>query len=422
MTGPNRLKRTNRRLWGEITFDDWCTGLDRMLSNAETEAVPGGKIWMVKGGRENSVAGLIDQLAEKAGYEDPWGEVDYIEAMDFVREHFMQDDHSAVFCEITSHMVSGAWGLSQFISGDRGYFYRLADWGIGDDEGEAIPILSAWAPASDAQVYEAAFLKTYLKHWGFGLPPFLGEWAEGPPGLMTNAMAAVLVQRPDMWKTVLDTLKKPERVLPHERLTAAIAQQTGVSIACVDDAYAFLAADTAALVAFLSRGEVPDSVRQGLVGLFWYALLTPEKRQLWETYPNTILEIGTDSKLAIDLRRPIVADTQQWMKQMGFETTFAVLTACNPPERPASEEENRRWTGELEGNVSALGVPLTQADGVSPDGKHREPGYAVAIPIETAKTLAKQFRQAAFFWFDGAQFWIVPALAQAEPIALPLAN
>lgn len=420
MTSPSGGKGTNKRLWGEITFDDWCAALGRLLSTSDGEPVPGGTVWMINGGENNTIGGLLSELAEKAGYEDPWGEADYDEAMQFVREHFMQDDHAAVLCEVTSHMTSGAWGLGQFISGDRGYFYRKADFGVGDDEGEAIPILSAWAPASDPQVYESAFVKTYEKHWGFGLPPDLGEWADGPPKLMTKAISRVLTTESGMWKTVIEKLTKPESAIRNEDLAICIAQQTAVPAEHISEVRSLLGKGSAVVLGELAGGEVPESVRQGLVALFWYALLTPGKRQLWETYPNTILEFSGVQQLAIDLRRPILSDSQRALKAIGFAKSFAVLTACNPLERPASDEDNKRWTDELEKELRALGIRVTKADGVSPDGKHREAGYALGIPMETAKALARKYGQAAFFWFDGEHFWIVPALVQADPIRLPL--
>ena len=70
--------------------------------------------------------------------------------------------------------------------------------------------------------------------------------------------------------------------------------------------------------------------------------------------------------------------------------------------------------------MGPLGATVIPADGVSPDGMHREKGWVATIPLTQAKTLAKNYGQAAFFWFDGDQFWIMPALVQAEPIALPV--
>ncbi|BFU89190.1 MAG: hypothetical protein NTAFB01_03770 [Nitrospira sp.] len=98
---------------------------------------------MVKENSDMTVSHLLWDLATKAGYEEPWEETDYDEALDVVRRHFMWEDHAVIHCEVTSHMASGSWGVGQFVSGDRGYFYRIAEFGVGDDEGEAIPILSA---------------------------------------------------------------------------------------------------------------------------------------------------------------------------------------------------------------------------------------------------------------------------------------
>lgn len=411
--------RTRKKLWGEITCEDWCALLDQKLSTADSDSVAGGTVWMVKEGSGTTIGGMLYELAEKAGYEDPWGETNYDEAMDFVREHFMNDKQTTVLCEITSHMASGAWGLGQFISGDRGYFYRIADYGVGDDEGEAIPILSAWAPAHDVQAYEAAFLKTYTEHWGFGLPPDLGEWAEGPPKLMTKAIATVLAQAPGMWTNVLGKLKEPESALSHPGILRCIAKETGVSEASVLAAHTRFVSDGKRLAVSLANGEADDAIRHGLVALFWYALLLPEKRQLWEVYPQTILEIGANPQVVIDLRQPITAEAHEALKRLGLVDTFAVLTAYNPPGWPSGEEDNQRRTRALEADVESLGRTYRIAIGMSPDGRHREPGYAAAISREQATLLAKKYRQAAFFWFDGRQFLIVSILLQADPVSLP---
>lgn len=139
----------------------------------------------------------------------------------------------------------------------------------------------------------------------------------------------------------------------------------------------------------------------------------------WEAYPNTLIEFHGVRKITVDLRGPIKADLRQALKGIGFEAAFAILTACNPFGHHADEKENCRRTNELANDLSDLLVTMIPADGVSQDGNHRERGYAVAIPRPQAKTLAMKYGQSAFFWFDGEQFWIMPALIQAEPISLP---
>lgn len=375
---------------------------------------------MVGGDWDNTILTVLWRLAEKAGFKEPWEETDYDEALDFVRKHFMQDDDTVVQCEAISHMASGSWGLGQFISGDRGYFYRQAEFGIGDDEGEAIPILSAWAPASDPQVYEAAFLKTYVKHWGCGLPPFLGEWADGPPELMTKAIATVLAQEPNNWTAVLGKLKEPKSAVAHPGILPYIAEETGVPETSVATAHQLFVTDYERLAKSLPIGQVDEAIRHGLVALFWYGLLLPEKRQLWEVYPQTILEIGTNPQVVIDLRQPITAEAHEALKRLGFVDTFAVLTAYNPLDLPSREEEDQRRTRALEADVLALNCTYRSADGRSPDGRHRELGYAAAMSRTDATRLAEQYKQAAFFWYDGAEFSIVPVHVQAKPVRLPI--
>lgn len=239
---------------------------------------------------------------------------------------------------------------------------------------------------------------------------------------MTKAITTVLAQKPDMWAKVLDKLKELGRVPSLFGIIPSIAQQTGVPKASVFAAHRIFTTDPEGLRQSLSKNQEEELLCLGLVALFWYALLIPEKRKLWETYPNTNLELGTEPKLVIDLRQAVPPQTIHALKQIGLQTSFAVLTACDPLERPASQEENRRWTNELGSKLRTLRADLLPADGVSTDGAHREVGYAAAIPIETATDLAKRFRQAAYFWFDGKRFWIMPALVRAEPVPLPLTD
>jgi hypothetical protein len=101
---------------------------------------------------------------------------------------------------------------------------------------------------------------------------------------------------------------------------------------------------------------------------------------------------------------------QQALKSIGFEAAFAILTAYNPFGHHADEKENCRRINELVNDLNDLLVTMIPADGVSLDGNHRERGYAVAIPRRQAKTLTMKYGVSAVFWFDGEQFWIMPAL------------
>jgi len=59
-------------------------------------------------------------------------------------------------------------------------------------------------------------------------------------------------------------------------------------------------------------------------------------------------------------------------------------------------------------------------DGGSPDGTHREPGWAIPASLEEARRLAGEFLQNAVFWFDGERFSVVPVHSPGEPLALPV--
>jgi hypothetical protein len=137
----------------------------------------------------------------------------------------------------------------------------------------------------------------------------------------------------------------------------------------------------------------------------------------WDTYPDTILEIHTSPPLRVDLRAPVPAEMARLLRGLGLGPMWGTVTAHNPGglvERSLNEKREK----ELTAAVAALGVPFVAADGVSPDGTHREPGYAIGGDQEGVVALACEFGQSAIFWFDGATFWIVPALVGDAPIKL----
>jgi hypothetical protein len=148
--------------------------------------------------------------------------------------------------------------------------------------------------------------------------------------------------------------------------------------------------------------------------------LAPEEDPSWQHYGQTILEFFPgEQAVSIDLRKAPVPAAVERLHQRGLPDSFAVLTACDPRGRTATETENRQRTAELKGRLRETGQLWAPADGVSPDGQHREAGIAVALSQEDARRLACDFEQSAFFWYDGAAFWLVGALVQASPVRLP---
>ncbi len=141
-------------------------------------------------------------------------------------------------------------------------------------------------------------------------------------------------------------------------------------------------------------------------------------RRPWGDYPDTLLTFA--GGLAIDLRRPLSPPLRQRLGELGLGRPFGVVTACNPLGSRLDDAANRRLTSLLGQRILAGYGEARPAQGGSPDGSHREPGWAVPAPLEEVKRLAADFLQNAVFWYDGERFSIVPVLGPGEPLPLPL--
>ncbi|MFT4570061.1 MAG: hypothetical protein ACI8TX_002438 [Hyphomicrobiaceae bacterium] len=141
----------------------------------------------------------------------------------------------------------------------------------------------------------------------------------------------------------------------------------------------------------------------------------------WEHYPNTILEIYRDGLLRVDLRLPVDESARNELSNLGLGPRFAIVTACNPHGRSLDAADTHRRIEALDTEIATLPCHFLRADGVSPDGQHRERGFAVDLPQKAAVELASRWQQAAIFWFDVYQFWIVAVPNGNGPaISLPL--
>ncbi|HEY8258335.1 MAG TPA: DUF3293 domain-containing protein [Gemmatimonadales bacterium] len=138
----------------------------------------------------------------------------------------------------------------------------------------------------------------------------------------------------------------------------------------------------------------------------------------WATYPDTIVEIFTSPLLRVDLRHPLPTDLATRLRGLGLGDAWSVITAHNPG-RMLSESENERRERDLWRRAESSGAAFLRADGVNPDGTDREVGVAIALAREGSIALAAEFGQSATFWFDGACFWLDPALVGDRPIRLP---
>ena len=138
----------------------------------------------------------------------------------------------------------------------------------------------------------------------------------------------------------------------------------------------------------------------------------------WRHYPNTILEIYLEPMITLDLRSPIPHGAYARFCEVGLGPEFAVVTVCNPRGRKVDEQENRHRTDEVRILLEQRGYVWVRADGVSPDGLHREEGAAIAMGQDEARLLSVRYEQSAYFWYDGEAVWLIGALGDAEPVRL----
>ena len=81
---------------------------------------------------------------------------------------------------------------------------------------------------------------------------------------------------------------------------------------------------------------------------------------------------------------------------------LAIITAWNPGTERPSALQNAAANRQLEAALQAAGWHYWPACGRSEDGSHTEPSFAVPrIDPAAATALARRFRQAALFYWDG---------------------
>ena len=170
---------------------------------------------------------LVEVLQTEDRQDEANGILEESSLCDVFRPFLEKEPDWEVVCSVTDSMVSGSWGLRSFLIGDRGYLYYEPVWGVGDDEGECLPIAAAWEPVKDAQAFRVCFLLAYERNWqDFCLPPMMGQWAIGPRDVMPEAVMNALRSDPD-WSAVVERLRKDKNSRSFEEIVLAVAKQTG---------------------------------------------------------------------------------------------------------------------------------------------------------------------------------------------------
>jgi len=90
----------------------------------------------------------------------------------------------------------------------------------------------------------------------------------------------------------------------------------------------------------------------------------------------------------------------------GLPRRFAVVTAFNPRGRRASPAANARRDFALRRRLDALGLARFRVTGGSEDGTHREPGWGFKCSPETARALAAEFKQDAYYRISGGRIYL----------------
>ena len=87
---------------------------------------------------------------------------------------------------------------------------------------------------------------------------------------------------------------------------------------------------------------------------------------------------------------------------------FAVITAYNPFGHGINEEADKSATTRLKKMISRLGLERHRVTGVSADGKHREPGFAIwGCDLQAALHLGREFAQNAIYWVEAGRLDVV---------------
>ena len=153
--------------------------------------------------------------------------------------------------------------------------------------------------------------------------------------------------------------------------------------------------------------------------------MTEKKKPIderWSSYPETVLYFSGEPPVMIDLRMEVTPALRKGLAALGLAGEFAVLTAFNPRGVDTSDDENRRRMAELEAELESVGERFVRLDACSPDKSHCECSVALEAARERAIDIARRFEQVAIFWYDGRKFWIVGAISDSDPIALPVTN
>jgi Protein of unknown function (DUF3293) len=91
-----------------------------------------------------------------------------------------------------------------------------------------------------------------------------------------------------------------------------------------------------------------------------------------------------------------------------WPNNFAVITACNPLGQGIDEQVDKSATTRLRKTLSRLELKRHRVAGLSADGKHREPGFAIwGCNLQAALSIGGEFAQNAIYWVENGRIDVV---------------
>ncbi len=98
---------------------------------------------------------------------------------------------------------------------------------------------------------------------------------------------------------------------------------------------------------------------------------------------------------------------------------FAIISAYATTGEVWPAERNRAQDAALERCLRERGLEPHRITGYSPRTGHAEPGWGVALPLEAARQLGRDFHQHAIYYVDDQdELWIVECEAGRPPVAI----
>ena len=86
-----------------------------------------------------------------------------------------------------------------------------------------------------------------------------------------------------------------------------------------------------------------------------------------------------------------------WDNTEPLPSSFAIITAYHQNGRISPDSRNRHQDATLHQVLLGRGLKPVRVVGMSPDGEHREPSWAVAVDEASALALGRLFKQEAVF-------------------------